>query len=466
MPDQDNDSDKLERFFQKAASRPDIVFNEDDWKKLEVRLDAKSPYISDASNTIRKIIAAFALVILFIAEAVYWNVDGQAEMAMTSREKISSDVTAELDKAESIGTKPGIIKPRSDVSRRDRKGIVESDRAKTNPPEYSQGLSSKKSLERSSDIKQKRVREIQKATVEGQQDGDQLKATSVGSATIESGAALRSVIPVGKDKTQRDFLQISPALADRIKQKASGQLPGAEEVDGSGKEEAIMKEERASNEKTALASPRLSLLLSLAPDFSSTSINRYTSPGGAYGAMIHYHIKNSWSISAGVVKNQKKYTGEGGDYQPPKGYWKYYTNGIIPETIDGTCNILEIPIMLQFTLGQAGRTRFLVGAGASSYLMLNESYQYNFDEPNPGAKEGWSSKASSRFYFNMINFTAGFEHQIIPGLLIGIEPYLKIPIEAIGWTNLKLFSTGASFTLRYQIINKKPSLITRSRGPD
>ncbi|MEO5603311.1 MAG: hypothetical protein ABIR06_20490, partial [Cyclobacteriaceae bacterium] len=450
----------------KAASRPDIVFNEDDWKKLEARLDAKSPHISDANNTIRKIIAAFALAILFIAGAVYWNFQAPDEVALTSKEETHADKIAELNTAESMDTKPGVIQPRSDVSRRDQKGIAENDRAKTNLPEYSKGLSSKKSLERSSDIKQKRIPEIQEVTMaEGQQDGDQLKATSVSSA-IESGTGLRSVIAVRKDKIQRDFIQISPALADRIKQKASGLLPGAEEVDGSGKEEAIMKEERASNEKTALASPRLSLLLSLAPDFSSTSINRYTSPGGAYGAMIHYHIKRSWSISAGVVKNKKKYTGEGGDYQPPKGYWKYYTNGIIPETIDGSCNILEIPIMLQYTLGQAGRTRFLVGAGASSYLMLNESYQYNFEEPNPGAKEGWSSKASSRFYFNMINFTAGFEHQIIPGLLIGIEPYLKIPIEAIGWTNLKLFSTGASFTLRYQIVNKKPSLITRSRSPD
>ena len=110
--------------------------------------------------------------------------------------------------------------------------------------------------------------------------------------------------------------------------------------------------------------------------------------------------------------------------------------------------------------------KLLAGAGTSSYLMLKESYQYQFDEPNPGARERWDSRSSSRFLMNMVNLTIGYERQVLPGFMIGIEPYVKIPIEKIGWCNLKLFSTGASVTMRYTILRKHASVTSRSRGPD
>lgn len=183
--------------------------------------------------------------------------------------------------------------------------------------------------------------------------------------------------------------------------------------------------------------------------------------------MIHYHALNRWSLSVGVIKNNKEYTGAGEDYQPPKGYWKYYTNGVIPSSIDGSCSVLEFPVMIQYTIARTGNSRWVAGAGTSSYLMLSESYRYSFEQPNPGAKEGWDSRSSSRFLFNMANFTVGYERRVLPGLMIGIEPYVKVPLEEIGWSNLKLFSTGASITLRYTIVGRQMiSTPARSRGPD
>ena len=182
--------------------------------------------------------------------------------------------------------------------------------------------------------------------------------------------------------------------------------------------------------------------------------------------MVHYHVKRSWSFSTGVVKSLKKYIGDGDDYKPPMATGKN-TNGIIPETIDGSCNVLEIPLMVQYAVVNKGKNRVLVGAGASSYIMLDESYKYNFEYPNPGAKQGWSSQKASALFFNVINVTAGFEHRIFPGFMIGIEPYLKIPIEGIGWSDMKLYSAGASLTLRYIILNQKNSAVAvLSQGSD
>lgn len=466
MPEHDND--KLENFFRKAASKPDIAFNENDWKKLEARLDAKGTHLSVVKKIRNKIIGAVVLFALLIFSSVFWlnrGYEQHPEVAKANNAGEVLDKNGEVSDAGSLSSKSGSTSDENNNDRILQKRIPEPKESVV--AEVPDIVPQKKSIQQilSADevlttelLHQKDYTVEQRSIIDGTNEAQKSQTQNLKVEQI-------GVVQLDNNKVFKELIQTSPAIADKIKQKAGVELPGAEE--DKREADAIVKEEHASDQKKQLASPRLSLLLSLAPDFSSTSFNQYTAPGEAFGVMIHYHVKNAWSISAGIVKSNKKYTGDGEAYKPPKGYWKFYTNGIIPQSIEGSCSILEIPIMLQYTVAQSGRSKFLVGAGASSYLILNESYRYNFEQPNPGSKEGWKSKNTSRFLFNMVNFTIGFERQILPGFMIGIEPYVKVPIEEIGWLNLKLFSTGASFTLRYIILKKEYSpLPTRSRGPD
>jgi hypothetical protein len=452
MPEHDND--RLEQFFKKAASKPDIAFNEDDWQKLEARLDAMPPDLSLARTSGLKIASTVLVFVLFVVSSVYWNYELGSEIPISTKDHHvlrDNQLPATSDASDSFSE--GNIDESNQVSQR-----KEADGIKSGPETTKSGWTA------AVNPKAKNISEGH-GNPTTNSDEEIIKLVSPVSEEKEGSLFQPGIVRRSTNQIYQDLVQGSSAtIAGKIKQKADSQLPGAEE-EGSRKEDAIVKEEYASGQTKHLVPPRLSLLLSLAPDFSSTSINKYTAPGGAFGAMLHYHIGSSWSVSAGVIKNQKKYTGDGEDYQPPRGYWKYYTNGVVPESIDGSCSVLEIPVMVQYTLANVGRSRFLVGAGASSYVMLNESYRYYFNQPNPGAKDRWDSKDQSRFLFNMINFTIGYERQIAPGLRLGIEPYLKIPIEEIGWSNLKLFSTGASFTLRYNLLRKKTSLQTLSPGP-
>lgn len=467
MPE--HDSDKLEHFFQKAASRPDISFNEDDWKKLEARLDVQGPDLSVAEKAGSKMAGAFVLSVLLILTGMYWSGDGldsgREAAVMNNAGVMLNGETAPAPDSQPSGAISGPVSDEDKAGAMRQKGNQESEagarvESRNNIPQASvqhpsplAGIFAESG--RHEDLTTEHLSEIDHRNETGTFQGLRPNTSAIG------------VVVVDHSKISEELIRISPANADKIKQKAGVELPGAEEVDDSREVVAIVKEEDASDKKKHLATPRLSLLLSLAPDFSSTSSNQYIGPGEAFGAMIHYHIKDAWSISAGIVRSNKRYTGEGGDYKPPKGYWKYYTNGIIPYSIDGSCNVLEFPVMLQYTIAAVGKSKFLAGGGVSSYLMLHESYRYNFEQPNPGAREGWDSKNRSRFLFNMINLTVGFEHQIFPGFMIGVEPYVKIPVHEIGWSNLKLFSTGASLTLRYSILRKeRAALQTRSRGPD
>jgi hypothetical protein len=462
----EHDNDKLEQFFKKAASKPDIAFNENDWQKLEARLDAMPPDLSLVKRPGLRIASTVVLSVLFVIGTVYWNAETQSEIQIVKENRdprADADATVPEDRSDVFSDEH--TAQSSQLHNRELKNEI------YDSPTIN-GKTVRKSVDGGDqpDSGKKKIAAVSTKNTFGAEGNLPAPMNNSGNPLLmisrgESKGNQTGVTQRDKSQIYRDLVQGSSAtIAAKIKQKAGGQLPGAEEED-SRREDAIVKEEYASGQTKHLVSSRLSLLLSLAPDFSSTSINKYTSPGGAFGAMIHYHIRNSWSVSAGVIKNQKKYTGDGDDYQPPKGYWKYYTNDVVPGSIDGSCSVLEIPVMVQYTVANAGKGRFLIGGGASSYVMLNESYRYYFDQPNPGAKEGWDSKNRSRFLFNMINFTVGYEREVAPGLLLGLEPYLKIPIEEIGWSNLKLFSMGASFTLRYNLLKKRMSLQAPGRSP-
>lgn len=455
MPEQDND--RLEQFFRKAAGRADVSFNEEDWKKLEARLDAADADIIVRKRSGARVAAAVVIAMAVLFSGGVWlylddNVQSTTE-TRTAGQELSEDIRqGATNKSVTEG------RAHEDANGNVRAPMTQSEAVAGQP---SQTLGDETKI---------RGRSPNAVIAISDQARHEAEVSSLPPAGSEGsdGVNENGFLAELDDETIRsDLMDISTvAIAERNKQKAFVKLPGAEEED-TNEAAAIVEEEHASSQKKHVATPRLSLLLSYAPDFSSPSIAQYSAPGNAFGAVIDYHIKDRWRFSAGVIKNFKQYTGNGEAYKPPKGYWKYYTNGVIPESIDGSCHILEFPVMVSYTFARTEKNRWTIGAGASSYLMQSESYRYNFAQPNPGANAGWDSQGNSRFLFNMVNFTVGYEHQVIPGLMIGIEPYAKIPLREIGWSNLKLFSTGASVTLRYTILRKDNLPIPRrSRGPD
>lgn len=435
---QEPNNDRLEQFFRKAASRADVTFNEDDWKKLEARLDALEAG-KVGNRNMAKIAGAIVIVVTLLTSGVLWMHERDGLFTAAGVEETSTNDTK---RPAASGSPDANREITSDI------GIKMEGKG--------QEMTNDAAVEAESESKN------ESPTI-GLDDSEREK-----NVIANNPESSKRQLParLADEKIDRELVRMSPAIAQRNKQKAVIELPGAEE--GRTREvEAMVDEEHASNQVKHVATPRLSLLLSFAPDFSGTSLGLYSAPGKAYGAMLHYHLLDRWSISAGVIRNQKEYTGDGEDYNPPKGYWKYYTNGVIPETIDGSCSILEFPLMIQYTLHHSGKNKWTAGTGVSSYLMQTESYVYNFNQPNPGAKDRWDSRSSSRFMFNMMNFTIGYERQVLPGLMLGLEPYAKIPLEEIGWSNLRLFSTGASVTLRYTVLQKnKLSVPKKSRAPD
>jgi hypothetical protein len=218
---------------------------------------------------------------------------------------------------------------------------------------------------------------------------------------------------------------------------------------------AQSKPDTGKKQKTKPAS-RLSIALVIAPEFSTTTLNEYSSPGESIGLRIGYQVSNRFNINTGIIRSNKKYIGEGYEYTPRNpAYWKNRTNGVIPEEINSKCLVYELPIGVQFDIIQNQKSRLFASTAISSYFMISQAYDYTFDAPNPGADMGWRSVGSESYWFSIGMVSAGYERYVHRSIAIGIEPYLKISMSEIGWPNVKLFSTGAYVTLRYRFMSQK-----------
>jgi hypothetical protein len=221
-------------------------------------------------------------------------------------------------------------------------------------------------------------------------------------------------------------------------------------------ESSSNSESPASEPSKAKPNSRWSVGFVIAPEFSTTNLTSYSSPGESYGLRIGYQLSNRFSVNTGLIRSQKKYEGSGEGYKPRNpAYWQIRTNGVVPEEIYSKCLVYELPLGLQFDAIQTSKSRLFASTAISSYFMISQAYDYNFQTPNPGADTGWRSRGSESYWFSVGMVSAGYERYITRSFAIGIEPYLKISLSEIGWPNIKLYSTGAYVTLRYKFMSRR-----------
>jgi hypothetical protein len=203
---------------------------------------------------------------------------------------------------------------------------------------------------------------------------------------------------------------------------------------------------------------RWSIGIVFTPEFSTTRLDHYSTPGESIGLRIGYQISSRFQINTGIIRSNKRYKDSGSEYNTNPNYWNNRTNGVIPEEIDGRCLVYEIPLGVQFDVISREESRVFVSTAISNYIMVSQSYDYWFDQPNPGADTNWQTSRTDKYWFGVGVFSAGYERHLSRSIALGIEPYLKTSLTEIGWPNIKLFSAGAYITLRYRFITKDKQL--------
>ncbi len=164
-----------------------------------------------------------------------------------------------------------------------------------------------------------------------------------------------------------------------------------------------------------------------------------------FGFGIGFRIYKNLDIQTGFYVSGKKYVAGPRDYKPSSG--SYWSNVQIIKA-DANCLVYDIPVSLRYNLSSSKIVRTFFTAGLHSYIMKNESYDYEYIANNYTYNKTYSYTGNKGF-FGVFSFSAGFEKQLNERFSIIGEPYLTIPLKGVGEGHVKLFSTGIQTLIKY-----------------
>ncbi|RYG16278.1 MAG: hypothetical protein EOO07_13600 [Chitinophagaceae bacterium] len=194
---------------------------------------------------------------------------------------------------------------------------------------------------------------------------------------------------------------------------------------------------------------RFVLSILAAPDLTSVEYSGRSNLSGSIGAELTFSLTKRLSITTGAAYAKKIYESDFSLYNPNSSY-VFRTQ---PTNVRANCDVLDIPLNVNYKIFDGQRNSLSVSTGLSSYLMLKEKYSYTYNSAYPGPA-GYEVKNQNQHYLGIANIGVEFQHKINSKLSISARPFMKIPLTDIGYGNSKLSSTGVAVSVNMNLFRK------------
>jgi len=185
----------------------------------------------------------------------------------------------------------------------------------------------------------------------------------------------------------------------------------------------------------------------VAPDLSTVKYQSVKGLGITTSILLGYTINNRWSIETGAYLDVKKYYSEG----------QYFSKKKLPalwnvdiKTVDGSCNMIEIPLNARYNLNTSEKRRWFATGGLTSYLMYREAYSYELEYSGTTWPKSVTYHNPSQSWFSQIGLSIGYEEKLGKIGSLRLEPYLRIPLAGIGTGSLPITSAGLNIGLTHK----------------
>lgn len=194
---------------------------------------------------------------------------------------------------------------------------------------------------------------------------------------------------------------------------------------------------------------RLVLSILAAPDLTSVQKSGMSSLSGGFGVEATYSLTKKLSITTGATYAKKIYDSDFSLYKPNSNY----VFKIIPSNIHANCDVIDIPLNVNYKVFGNSRNSISVSTGLSSYLMLKEKYSYSYDGAYKGPQD-YEVRGRNQHYLGIANVGVEFQHKVNNNLSISAKPFMKIPLTDIGYGNSRLSSTGVAVSVNMNLFGK------------
>lgn len=414
-------NDPLERFFRKKAGEYNIQYNEKDWLKLESRLDKAD---SNRANQRRWQLAAAAVLLLF-------SVLGY--ITYEQQQKINQ-LNERLTNAENIGNLPNeaegiLIEPPSPQNK-------EEDNRQEPPQNIAGAITGSENSVIASDETSGLPSDFSE-----EREYEEVFTSQHNEQTIQLANIRENSLAATLAKFSPGVDGRSPAISAITPPNFNASISGLTKNPEEGSLIA------AKNSRIPQTS-RFTVGVLLGPDISTVGgLSDFYDPGHKIGMTLEYNITQNLALSVGALHSKVRYKASGNEYQPPQSYWSY---GVAPDHTIGECILIDIPITLKYDFLHFHQSRLYATAGASSYIMLDEDYRFNYGSNNSsGLQQRWHKRTGTPHWMSNATLSVGYEYDLSQTLSIRAEPFLRIPLQEVGWGNVKLYSMGSFISLNY-----------------
>jgi hypothetical protein len=261
-----------------------------------------------------------------------------------------------------------------------------------------------------------------------------------GKIVNDSSPALTTANPVVEKPTAADTLGKREAIAKNN---------DAPQIAASGKTEkaatAAPQADKVPKKKTTKplgSRPQFAIGVITSSDLNGVnSFGSESKVGSNFGVQFSVGIKK-FTISTGAIYSIKPYT------TGFQNYTSSYNFNQDPVSVTADCRMIDVPINVGYQIYKNQRNKISVGTGLSSYFMLYENYKYTYSAGSTGP-QSYQVKNSKNYLLSIANLNVNFERQLNTKLSLSVQPYMKIPLAAVGYSQVSLQSVGIAVGFNY-----------------
>jgi len=190
--------------------------------------------------------------------------------------------------------------------------------------------------------------------------------------------------------------------------------------------------------------PQFAITVLASSDKNGVNSFQQAKPGNNAGIMFSVGVSKRFTVSTGAIYAAKQYMT---DFA---GYHTNYHFQTDPTSVLADCKMFDIPLNIDYKIFNTYRNKISIGTGVSSYLMLHESYQFNYAGYSDGPTH-YNVPNPNKYLLSIINFQATYERQINSNVGITLQPYMKLPLSTVGASQVRLQSTGLAVGLTWNL---------------
>lgn len=282
---------------------------------------------------------------------------------------------------------------------------------------------------------------------------------SVNDRLNENMLAADPLSPVGTPGTQKDAIVPESDPVVKIGNEVKADQPSLAatpakavvdpKADSTKDAEPIVAVTPSAKSKSPKKQSHLFLTLSAGPDASFAGSGKPGRIIPVTGAGIGYIYRERFSLRAGFYNAAKIYSASPDAYNAPPNFYSYYPFLV---KVEANCRVYEIPVSFGYHFASRKNHSWFASASLSSYLMKRETYNYTYKTSAWGSvqQREWNLYNRNKHMFSVLGLSGGYQRKITERISFIAEPYLRVPLQGVGYGKVNLNSAGVLFSMAIQ----------------